>query len=201
MTDHTNPSPSSYVNINDILRKPWQHTWQIWFKEHSKDGKHSSEEEGTNFLSHFSNKGNITSLKEFLGCWSSFDNPTAKYADLYLFRNGLTPTWEDPGNRDGGRMVIPVTEHANHTATLRMWMQLIILVFSENFDNIFTICGIGISIREWGDFITLWNLDTSTKARIKVLKTEIRPLVKGVHVGYVPHKEKLEAMNKPKTPA
>lgn len=45
-----------------------------------------------------------------------------------------------------------------------------------------------MSIREWGDFITLWNTDTSTKTRLKSLKTEIRPLVKGVHVGYVPHK-------------
>lgn len=201
---HHTPSPANTsVNIKDILRKPWHHTWRFWFKEASKDGKHNEEESG-NFLSSFSSRGYINSLQEFMSCWSSFEDPTSQYADFYIFRDGLTPTWEDPGNKDGGRLVIPVTDHSNHTSTLRIWMQLVITVFSENWDNAFTICGIGMSIREWGDFITMWNTDTSTKARLKILKTEIRPMVKGVHVGYVPHKEKLEAMNKTKrsnTPA
>ena len=48
------------VGIKDILHKPWNATWQFWFKEQSKDGKHN--EEDVNFLSSFSKRGNINSV-------------------------------------------------------------------------------------------------------------------------------------------
>jgi len=194
MTDNLNTSQdysaSTTVSVRDILHKPWGSPWQFWYKEQSKDGKNNDDD--SNFLSSYSNKGQMASVHDFLTCWSTFKAPTSKYADFYIFKNGLTPTWEDPGNKDGGRLVIPVTDHFSHSATLHIWMQLVLMVFSENWHSSFTICGVGMSFREWGDFITLWNTDTSTKSKLKVLKTEIRPLVKGVHVGYVPHKEKLE---------
>jgi hypothetical protein len=62
LSPHHTPSPNTSVNIKDILRKPWNNSWQFWFKEASKDGKHSEEESG-NFLSSFSSKGYMNSLQ------------------------------------------------------------------------------------------------------------------------------------------
>jgi hypothetical protein len=58
--DHSPPSGPHTVNIRDILHKPWNATWQFWFKEQSKDGKHTEEDD--NFLSSYGKRGNMSSV-------------------------------------------------------------------------------------------------------------------------------------------
>lgn len=50
---------STTVSVRDILHKPWGGTWQFWFKEQSNDGKNDDD---SNFLSSYSNKGSMTSV-------------------------------------------------------------------------------------------------------------------------------------------
>eukprot|EP01111_Echinosteliopsis_oligospora_P010412 TRINITY_DN322_c1_g1_i3.p2 TRINITY_DN322_c1_g1~~TRINITY_DN322_c1_g1_i3.p2 ORF type:complete len:132 (-),score=11.44 TRINITY_DN322_c1_g1_i3:128-523(-) len=125
-------------------------------------------------------------------------NPFDSYTDMFLFRTGCSPTWEDPSNVNGGRLVIPIHNHSHHTTTLRIWMRLVIVVFHENWEKKYKICGIALNIRAWGDCISMWNTDDD-KILAKNLKRELRTIVMSRKIGYISHKDKIK--NKHTSPA
>jgi len=212
MAEHHDLPPPDVLSLN----KDWSCPWQLWVKvpkiadgnadEKKNDGgggvvgggggDDDHDDESDDFLSLCTRKGAvINSFKEFISNWSMVSDPTSRYTDIFLFREGIPPEWDHPAMVDGGRLVIPVLEHCSHTATLRKWMGLVIEVFVNDWDSYYSICGIGMAFREWGDFVSLWNTTAYSKSLVKSLKKEIRPVTNGAYVGYKTFKEKKEKAN------
>lgn len=79
------------------------------------------------------------------------DLPTT--TDYHLFKHGIKPMWEDPGNRKGGKWMIRLRKGI---ASL-YWEKIILAIIGEQLDGGSEVCGAVISIRYNEDILSIWN--------------------------------------------
>jgi hypothetical protein len=104
------------------------------------------------------------------------------YSNIRVFRAPVTPLWEDPNNRDGGRYVIlihhrptpgaptPPSHSGSETddsgsdsskfSNLKLppeYLNIILHVISGLLGPETGFCGIVLSVRRFGMMITVWN--------------------------------------------
>lgn len=72
--------------------------------------------------------------------------------DLFLFRHGIQPMWEDETNASGGRLVLRVRK----TATARAFEDLALCLIGEQFESPDLVCGIACSVRFQDDVLAIW---------------------------------------------
>jgi translation initiation factor 4E len=70
-----------------------------------------------------------------------------------LFKDGITPTWEDPQNKQGGKWTIRLKKGI----ASRYWEDVILAIIGEQFDVGPEICGAVLSVRNNEDIISIWN--------------------------------------------
>lgn len=80
-------------------------------------------------------------------------NDVKESVDLFLFKHGIKPMWEDPANAKGGRWVVRLKKGlASH-----YWESLILAIIGEQFDVGNEICGAAVNISPQRDSIAVWN--------------------------------------------
>jgi len=78
-------------------------------------------------------------------------------SDLFVFEQGITPTWEDPKNHSGGKFIIRTTKEGTNF----IWEEVLMAALgnaSECFDEV---TGVVVSIRGKEDAVSLWIKDAS----------------------------------------
>ena len=73
--------------------------------------------------------------------------------DYHLFKDGITPTWEDPQNARGGKWIVRLRKGLAN----RYWEQLVLAIIGEQFDFGNEVCGCVISVRFSADILSIWN--------------------------------------------
>ena len=94
--------------------------------------------------------------------------------DYHLFKHGVSPTWEDPVNKNGGKWMVRLKKGLSS----RLWEELVLAIIGkdsphlvepirilklyflfvgEQFDVGHEICGAVISVRHSEDIISVWN--------------------------------------------
>nr|ACG24005.1 eukaryotic translation initiation factor 4E-2 [Zea mays] len=82
-------------------------------------------------------------------------------ADFHLFKAGVEPKWEDPECANGGKWTVP----CNRKPTFEtMWLETLMALVGEQFDETDDICGIVASVRPRGDKLALWTRTASNEA-------------------------------------
>jgi len=74
---------------------------------------------------------NITSVEHMLSLYSALPEKLIKNCMLFLMREGINPTWEDPANKEGGCFSFKVT---NKTVPL-VWKRLSYVLVGETLSN------------------------------------------------------------------
>ena len=72
-----------------------------------------------------------------------------------MFKPDIKPTWEDPANSHGGKLVIRIREPAPEPAS-RLWMLLLRAAWANNLHSEEDVCGLVFSLRPKGHMISIW---------------------------------------------
>jgi translation initiation factor 4E len=94
--------------------------------------------------------------------------------DYHLFREGISPTWEDPKNRNGGKWIVRLRK-VEGLASL-YWEDLIMALVGEQFGDVgVQVCGVVVSVRQHEDILSVWTQDSKDDDAI----AKIRDAIKG----------------------
>ena len=159
----------SDVKANDETKDKFklQTNWVLWVHDNnSKDWSVESYKK-------------ITTLSTVESFWRIFKNFHAlgiKYRHIYLMREGITPTWEDENNRNGGICTIKI----KMIDAKRVITELAMRVFGETFiDDMDDITGVSISPKNMWAILRIWNRDAKndiSKMLPKDLNNELKDL-------------------------
>lgn len=96
----------------------------------------------------------FATVEHFWACYNHVLRPAhiAPLTDLFLFRHGVQPMWEDKANEAGGRLSMRVRKHASSKA----FEDLVLALIGEQFDSPDFVCGIACSIRFQEDILSIW---------------------------------------------
>lgn len=70
-----------------------------------------------------------------------------------MFKEGITPTWEDPQNKAGGKWMLRLKKGI----ASRYWEDILLAIIGEQFDVGSEVCGAVLSVRNHEDIISVWN--------------------------------------------
>ncbi|XP_061436214.1 eukaryotic translation initiation factor 4E-1A-like isoform X1 [Lethenteron reissneri] len=85
-------------------------------------------------------------------------------SDYAMFKEGVTPMWEDPANLAGGRWLISLTKQQRYLDLDALWLETLLMLVGEALTPYGEqVCGAVVSVRRKGDRIALWtsNADSS----------------------------------------
>uniref|UniRef100_A0A1I8IBJ4 EIF-4F 25 kDa subunit n=1 Tax=Macrostomum lignano TaxID=282301 RepID=A0A1I8IBJ4_9PLAT len=94
--------------------------------------------------------------------WALFNHiqPASKLpvgCDYSLFKHGINPMWEDPGNVNGGRWLITLDKNKRNHSMDSFWIETLLLLIGEGFDeDSDEVCGAIVQIRAKQDKLSVW---------------------------------------------
>jgi translation initiation factor 4E len=132
--------------------------WSIWFSERlssartSEDYKNAMKQIGTfNTLDGF--------WKHFVHLKRPSEMPAG--ANIYIFREGHFPSWEDFPN--GGCWILKVARNEQTTGvSSKIWQDLVFSTIGEAFEEP-DVCGIVLATRNSHDMVSVWNATNHSK--------------------------------------
>jgi len=123
--------------------------------------------------------GSFDSVEGFFGIYDHLVKPhsltsESHVTDYHLFREGISPTWEDPKNRNGGKWIVRLRK-VEGLASL-YWEDLIMALVGEQFGDVgVQVCGVVVSVRQHEDILSVWTQDSKDDDAI----AKIRDAIKG----------------------
>ncbi|PAA94504.1 hypothetical protein BOX15_Mlig000916g1, partial [Macrostomum lignano] len=140
----------SAVAIGDPQKHPLHNRWTLWF---FKNDRQKSWNE---------NQKEVTSFSFVEDFWALFNHiqPASKLpvgCDYSLFKHGINPMWEDPGNVNGGRWLITLDKNKRNHSMDSFWIETLLLLIGEGFDeDSDEVCGAIVQIRAKQDKLSVW---------------------------------------------
>lgn len=132
--------------------------WTFWYDIQSKPKPGAAW--GTSLKKAYT----FDTVEEFWSLYDQIFRPSklTGNADFHLFKAGVEPKWEDPECANGGKWTIPVNNRKTTFET--MWLETLMALIGEQFDETDDICGIVASVRQRGDKLALWTRNASNEA-------------------------------------
>ncbi|VVA16172.1 PREDICTED: eukaryotic [Prunus dulcis] len=131
--------------------------WTFWFDNQSKP------KQGAAWGSSLRKAYTFETVQEF---WCLYDQvfKPSKFppnADFHLFRAGVEPKWEDPECANGGKWTVTSRSKASLDT---MWLETLMALIGEQFDEADEICGVVASVRQRQDKLALWTRNAANEA-------------------------------------
>lgn len=163
-----------------------EYPYGIWFSHRPR--KQATEyEDGLQFI------GSVATVQEFWRYWNAMDLlRLEKFASLSVFKQPIKPMWEDEGNKNGGRWVLNVADHA---AAAGLYTKLALALIAGYFECSSSLCGVTFSVKPTGSQLALWHASASSEI-LTPATLELQELLgledgnaasKGITVEYKPH--------------
>ena len=130
---------------------PLANSWVFWFY-HRPSGVRSA---NINYADFMKRIAEFNSIEDFWSIYQYLKRPSSLpvVSDIQVFKSGVTPTWEDEANVNGGKWIVRIKKGLAD----RYWESLIIALIGEDFDVEDEICGAVLSLRSSEDIISVWN--------------------------------------------
>jgi len=132
-------------------------TWTIWYDTGGKKGKTNGEEWETQMVS----IGSFSTVVGLWNYWNAIDiSRLPNGGNVRWMKEPIRPTWEDPANANGGRLLVRHTDNAwGEQALMDVLLWIIgVACGSERYDDI---CGFVFSRRRAGKRVEVWTRDSS----------------------------------------
>ncbi|KAL0662294.1 hypothetical protein Bca4012_099131 [Brassica carinata] len=84
-------------------------------------------------------------------------------AEIHMFKAGVEPKWEDPECANGGKWTY-VVANSRKQALDKAWLETLMALIGEQFDEADEICGLVASVRQKQDKLSLWTRTKSNEA-------------------------------------
>jgi len=114
--------------------------------------------------------------------WCMFHNsyPPSKLEniDYSLFKHGVTPAWEDPTFKSGGRWIIKL-EKVKAQSLDDLWLSLVLALIGEAFADSGgdLVCGAIVSVRSRASKIALWLSAAKDEKKVMAIGREYRSVL------------------------
>jgi len=136
----------------------------------------------------------VISAEEFWAAYNFLKRPDdlPTTTDYHFFRDGIKPTWEDPGNARGGKWIVRLPKGL----ASRYWEEIILALIGGQFAGVpdGEICGAVVSIRFSEDILGVWNrtaTDRDMTERIRDAIKKILQLPPYAPMEYKPHQNSI----------
>ncbi|KAK9182989.1 hypothetical protein WN944_026137 [Citrus x changshan-huyou] len=131
--------------------------WTFWFDNISKP------KQGAAWGSSMRKVYTFDTVEEFWCLYEQIFKPSRlpMNADFHLFKTGIEPKWEDPECANGGKWSVTSNRKANLDT---MWLETMMALIGEQFDEVDEICGVVASVRQRQDKLALWTKTAANEA-------------------------------------
>lgn len=154
-----------------------QHRWCLWV--HQRPGQHYKQDYDSNWSEGQRVAHEFDTAEDFW-CMLHFAHPPSKLgsSDYSLFRHGITPAWEDPNFRRGGRWVVKLEKLKSETLD-ELWVLLTMALVGETFADYGgdAVCGAIVSVRNRGSKASLWLSESSRVERVLAIGHRYRSIL------------------------
>jgi translation initiation factor 4E len=160
MTEATAESIAAAVAVEAVDGKQphrLERKWTFWFDNQSKP------KQGAAWGSSLRKGYTFETVEEFWCLYDQIFKPSKfpANADFHLFKAGIEPKWEDPECAYGGKWTVTSSSKANLD---KMWLESLMVLIGEQFDEADEICGVVASVRIRQDKLALWTRTASNEA-------------------------------------
>ncbi|CAA0818682.1 Eukaryotic translation initiation factor isoform 4E [Striga hermonthica] len=131
--------------------------WTFWYDNQSKP------KQGDVWGSNLRKAYTFGTVEEFWCLYDQIFRPSKfpASADIHLFRAGVEPKWEDIECANGGKWTVTSSKKANLDS---MWLETLMALIGEQFDEADEICGVVASVRQRQDKLSLWTKTAANEA-------------------------------------
>ncbi|KAL8171304.1 hypothetical protein V2J09_023108 [Rumex salicifolius] len=151
--------PAMASEVAEASKQPHklERNWSFWFDNQSKP------KQGAVWGSSLRKIYSFDTVEEFWCLYDQIFKPSklTVNADFHLFKTGVEPKWEDPECAHGGKWTIA----SPGKGTLdKMWLESLMALIGEQFDESEEICGVVASVRQRGDKLSLWTKNAANES-------------------------------------
>ncbi|XP_065862993.1 eukaryotic translation initiation factor [Euphorbia lathyris] len=145
------------VAIEQQLPHKLERKWTFWFDNQSKP------KQGAAWGTSLRNIFTFDTVEEFWCLYDQIFKPSklTANADFHLFKAGVEPKWEDPECANGGKWSVTCSRKAMLDT---MWLETLMALIGEQFDDSGDICGVVASVRQRQDKLALWTKSATNEA-------------------------------------
>lgn len=172
LAEHADPEKAAAQQgeANAAPKHQLQHNWCLWVHQRPGSQKGGVWTESQRMVHEF---GNV----EDFWCMSHFSYPPSKLenVDYSLFKQGITPAWEDPAFKNGGRWVVKL-EKVKAQSLDDLWLSLSLALIGEAFIDHGgeLVCGAIVSVRSRASKIALWLSAAKDEKKVLAIGREYR---------------------------
>nr|XP_027116632.1 eukaryotic translation initiation factor-like [Coffea arabica] len=151
-------APPATVDAAAKLPHKVERKWSFWCDNPSKP-----KQQGAAWGSSLRKLYTFDTVEEFWSLYDQIFRPSKLVinADFHLFKAGIEPKWEDPECAGGGKWTVTSNRKANLD---NMWLETLMALIGEQFDEADEICGVVASVRQRQDKISLWTKTATNEA-------------------------------------
>jgi len=146
------------------------HRWCLWVHQRPGVQKGQAWSETQRLVHEFG-------AAEDFWCMFHYSHPPSKLenVDYSLFKHGVTPAWEDPAFKAGGRWVVKL-EKVKAQSLDDLWLSLSLALIGEAFIDHGgdLVCGAIVSVRSRASKIALWLSGAKEEKRVMAVGREYR---------------------------
>ncbi|KAI6191256.1 EIF-4F 25 kDa subunit [Aphelenchoides bicaudatus] len=164
-----NEAPVS-IPSDSVLNKefPLKYPWGFYFL---------SNEKNLDWMERLSLICHLKSVEDF---WSFIDRirppSVMSQCDYSLFKHDIRPVWEEPENKQGGRLVFQLAKQDQQLLN-ELWLKLMLAMIGSYFGEVDDqICGAVCSSRQKGSKISLWTTDATKEEAIRQIGAKLKEI-------------------------
>ena len=144
--------------------------WCLWVQDLNIKEKKNE----TNYHEQVKNILTVSTMGDFCKFFTSLRKPKdiPSGADVYFFKKGIKPLWEDPKNNSGGRFFL----HIKKTFATKLWESLLFSVVSREIPETEYVNGIILKIHRLEVVFYIWTEELDLKNQ-EILKQWVKETV------------------------
>lgn len=184
VVDESKPIDIEVLYINDEFKLPEHPLNTEWSLYTSLKNK------SDNWMDKIKLIYTVNSIESF---WEMYNNiPEASQLvfpfDYYFFRKEIQPMWEDPLNKDGGKITIIIKKDFTDENFNKLWLYTLLGCIGEQYDDTSMICGVVLNIRKHQNRINIW-LNDSDKDRVEQVAAKWKELleINNIEMSFLKH--------------
>lgn len=179
----TDKADSGGPAVTLLTKHELQHQWCLWtYQRPGATKAREGNQDQTNWGDTQRKVHDFGTAEDFW-CMYNYSYPPSKLenVDYSLFKNGVTPAWEDPAVKTGGRWVIKL-EKVKAQSLDDLWLSLSLALIGEAFTDQGgdIVCGAIVSVRSRASKLALWLSAAKDEKKVMALGREYRNVLASV---------------------
>ncbi|KAH7352074.1 hypothetical protein KP509_19G028500 [Ceratopteris richardii] len=173
-------------------KHPLEHAWTIWFDNTGKTKQ-------TSWGSALRPVYTFSTVEDFWCLYNNVIQPSrlVQGTDFHCFKEGISPQWEDPKCAHGGKWTIAGSRGKSIDT---YWLDTLLALIGEQFDEGDEICGVVVSIRPRQDKISLWTKTASNEAAQMSIGRQWKEFLEFTDsIGFIAHEDAKKSGGKSST--